>query len=211
MNRAELLDLFKQTLQAAERGDLETSAKGYEKCLSDVRDSPLAFALDERAQFIRSAAINCAQVLNKLGRYGEASEKVDFALSQSPTRFGTAIALSAKGEAICGLGRIQEGEQLFRDAIGAHPIIGALNSADSMTRIRSADLSHEAERLVQSVLNSYSQQLDGTHRAEAYTILGKLAVRRNRREEAREWFTKALTEQPNCEEARQQLLKVEAR
>jgi tetratricopeptide (TPR) repeat protein len=209
MNRQELMELFNKALQSAERGDLETAARGYEKCLSGTHDSPLAFALDERAQFLRSAAINCAQVLNKLGRYGEASEKIDIALSQSPTRFGMAIALAAKGEAICGLGRIQEGEQLFCEAVGAHPITGALNSADSMTRVRPADLSQKAENLVQSVLRSYDKRLDGADRAEAYTILGKLAVRRNCRMEAREWFTKALAEQPNCKEAKQQLLNVE--
>jgi tetratricopeptide (TPR) repeat protein len=210
MNRHDLIELFSQASRAAEHGDLEAAAMGYENCLSLVRDSPLAFALDELAQFLRSAAINSAQVLNKLGRYGEALNKLDFALSQSPTPTGTAIMLAAKAEAFCGLGNIDDGMCAFREAIRAHPIVGSLNSADSMSRLKRTDLLAYAQELVQSVLDSHGKHLDAKHRAEAYTIFGRIAVRRALRTQAMEWFTKALTEDPEYEDARQQMRELQS-
>jgi tetratricopeptide (TPR) repeat protein len=140
-------------------------------------------------------------VLNKLGEFAQALERIEMAVANSPTATGWAIALAAQGEALCRLGRLTEGTQAFEAAIRAQPVIGSLNSADSMTRLKSSYFLEEAQRLVNDVLSRYNLQINPSLRAEAYTISGKIAVRRGDLRAAGDWFTQALKEDPGNADA----------
>jgi len=205
MDVQELNNVFKWASQLAERGDLQASADSYETCLRIVQDSVIPWTPDALSKFVRSTAINLAQVLNKQGKSGQALERIDLAMANSPTPSGRALALSARGEALCGLGRMDEGTKAFEEAIRAQPILGCLNSADSMTRVESTSLLGEAQRLIDLVLSSYREQLDANFRAEAYTINGKIAARRAEFNRAQEWFAKALGELPEYADAKLQM------
>jgi tetratricopeptide (TPR) repeat protein len=126
-------------------------------------------------------------------------------MARSPTPVGLAIALAAKGEALCGLGKINEGMEAFDEAIRTQPIVGALNSADSMTRVTSTYLLGQAQRLVDRVLTKYLDNLNQSLRAEAYTIYGKIAVKRGEEGIAQDWFERALAEQAEHSDAKLQM------
>ncbi len=191
----DLQSLFNQAAQSAERGQYQEAANSYVAFLDAVQGP----------QDVRSAAFNLAQVFNKLGDFSQALRYVELGLSHSPTEFGRAIALAAKGEALCGLGRTAEGKAAFNDAARAHPIVGRLNSADSMTRLETEEFWRQAEEWVDLVLASFGAQLDEQLRAEAVVITGKIAARRGNLDQARAQFEKALAEYPGFEAAKLQL------
>jgi tetratricopeptide (TPR) repeat protein len=158
-----LQTLFKNGQHFAERGQYQEAAAAYETFLKHVTDP----------QLVRSAAFNLAQVRNQLRDYKEALRLADLGLSLAPSDFGRAIAMAARGEALCGLNRPVEGRAAFAQAVQAHPIVGRLNSADSI-----AELLSMAEDLVTYITYSFGKQLQGNSRAEALTILGKIAAAR---------------------------------
>jgi tetratricopeptide (TPR) repeat protein len=205
MDSGKLNALFQRASRLAESGDLDGAAAAYTACLAAADTGVLSPAPELHAQFVRSAAINLAQVLNKQKRFVQALDRIELAMSLSPTPAGRAIALAAQGEALCGIRKSEEGALCFERSAIAHPIIGALTAADSMTRVESGAFLAEAERLAHQVLNTYPTILTPNIRAEAYTIIGKVAVRRNHHGVAREWFGKALSEQPDCADANLQL------
>lgn len=201
MATQELSTLFRTALQLADQGELDASAEQYEQCLRTAQSSAVFWEPEALASFLRSAAINLAQVLNRQGRFEQALKKLDQAMAHSPTSVGRAIALAARGEALCGIGKIREGAEAFDEAVRAQSVVGSLNAADSMTRITSMDLLEDASRLVTQVLKRFSDQLSPTLRAEAYTIHGKIALREGHKTIAHEWFRKALAEQPDYADA----------
>jgi len=205
MATQELNNLFKVASQSAEAGELQAAAQHYERCLEIARASAVFWMPEELARFERSATINLAQVLNKQEQFAKALDRIAEAMGKSPTSVGLAIALAAKGEALCGLGRINEGMEAFDEAIRTQPIVGALNSADSMTRVTSTYLLGQAQRLVDQILTSYIDQLNQSLRAEAYTTYGKIAVKRGNEGIAQEWFDRALAEQPGYADAKLQM------
>jgi len=129
----------------------------------------------QRPPLVRSAAFNLAQVFNKLKDYQRALTMVELGLAGSPTNVGRAIALAAKGEALCGLQRDMEGQAAFAEAVRAHPVIGRLNAADSMTRLGSAAYWRVADEWVSTVLSSFGHLLDHRLRTEATTIRREIA------------------------------------
>ena len=205
MNPQEMNNLFSSALHSAERGDFESAEKKYEQCLRVAQHAAPPLAQSDLAKFVRSTAINLAQVLNKLEKFPEALAQIDLATLNSPTPTGWAIALAAKGEALCRLGRIKDGTQAFAEAVRAQPVIGSLNSADSMTRMKSTHFLEEAQRLIDHVLNSYGDQISPSLRAEAYTINGKIAVRRRDLSLAYQWFSRARREVPGYADAELQM------
>jgi tetratricopeptide (TPR) repeat protein len=205
MDENQLMALFNQARRYADAGDLATSVKAYLECLRIAQGQNPPISREGLPQFVRSAAINLTQVLNQQGRFAEALEKVTLASFASPSPAGWARALAAKGEALCGLGRIEEGRAAFEQAVRYQAVVGALNSADSITRLASEDLLPWAETLVRSVLDEHAAELNHTYRAEALTILGKIELRRKRPNSARGWFDKAIREDPQWQDARQHL------
>ena len=130
MATQELNSLFELASQSAVAGDLQASAQHYERCLEIARYSAVFWIPQELAKFERSAAINLAQVRNKQENLLRQSPESRRLWLKSPTSVGRAIASAAKGEALCGLGKINPGMEAFSDeAIWTQPIIGSLNSA----------------------------------------------------------------------------------
>lgn len=201
----DLQSLFNQAAQSAERGQYREAANSYVTFLDAVQGPRSPAPSAQRPQLVRSAAFNLAQVYNKIGDFSQALRYVELGLSHSPTEFGRAIALAAKGEALCGLGRTADGQAAFNEAASAHPVVGRLNSADSMTRLGAEGFWRQAEEWVGLVLASFGPQLDGQRRAEVSVILGKVAARRGDIGQARAQFEKALTEYPDFEDAKLQL------
>src|SRR5271166_2371584 len=107
MNPHDSNSLFNLAFHLAEHGDLQASAEAYDTCIRTAQDSAASWTLDELAKLLRSAAINSAQVLNKLGKFAQALERIEMAVANSPTATGWAIALAAQGEALCRLGRLK--------------------------------------------------------------------------------------------------------
>ncbi len=200
---------FERASKLAEQGDYEESVKSYRTFLDAVQGPRSEVPSAQQPQVVRSAAFNLAQVLNKLGDYENALRYVELGLACSPTAFGRAIACSAKGEALCGLGRDAEGQAAFDDAMQAHPVVGRLNSADSMTRLGSDRFLRQAEELVAHVERASGHALDRHLRAESLTILGKVAAKRGDHAGARGYFEKVLREYADasngCADARLQL------
>jgi tetratricopeptide (TPR) repeat protein len=201
----DLQALFDRGMQSADRGQYQEAIAAYEHFIDAVNNPASGVPASQRPQLIRSAAFNLAQVLNKAQRYDRALTVVDLGLAASPTDFGRAIALSAKGEALCGLGRVDEGRQAFDQAAEFHPVVGRLNSADSMTRLDDPEFWDLAEKQAQSVITSYQHMLDKDLRAEAQTVLGKVAARRGDMPKAREHFEAALRNHPDFTDARLQI------
>lgn len=204
MNK-ELQSLFGQAVQLAARGEYRDAARAYETFLEIVQGPRSGLPATEIQRAVRAAAFNLAQVFNKLGNFQRALELVELGLSGAPTETGRAIALAAKGEALYGLGRSKESQAAFEEAAQAHPVIGRLNAADSMTRLTSTDLLPLAEEWVTSVVDAYGSRLSSELRAEAYTTLGKIAARRGDRDRAHECFDRALLQHQDYEDAKLQL------
>jgi tetratricopeptide (TPR) repeat protein len=174
----DILALFERAAAYAARGEYRGSAQAYETVLEQSQRPGSSIPLPQRPQVVRSAAFNLAQVLNKLKEYAKAIDCIELGMSLDPTDTGRAIALAAKGEALCGLNREKEGNAAFAEAARAHPIIGRLNSADSMTRMNSAVFDKMAEDLVATVVGSHGHQLNTSLREEANTILSTISARR---------------------------------
>lgn len=196
-----LQTLFKDGQNFAERGQYHESAAAYETFLKHVTDP----------QLVRSAAFNLAQVRNHLRDYEEALRLVDLGLSLSPTDFGRAIAMAARGEALCGLNRTDEGRAAFAQAVQAHSIVGRLNSADSMTRLDSTELLGMAEEWVVHVTCSFGKNLPGHFHSEALTILGKIAAARGDYAQASRQFGEVIKAYPAYEDAKLQLRRLQER
>lgn len=174
----DILALFERASAHAERGEYRESAQAYETFLEQVQGPRSPIPVQQRPQLVRSAAFNFAQVLNKLKEFAEALKWVELGMGLNPTDTGRAIALAAKGEALCGLNRETDGRTAFDQAALAHPIIGRLNSADSMTRLHSSVFLKQAEDWVAVVLASHGHQLNSSLRDEANAILRSIAARR---------------------------------
>lgn len=162
------MDLQAMADRAAEhdrRGEYRQAADIYEKLLEWAQGPG-----GNNPQIVRSLAFNLAQFLNKLGDYDRALELTELGLALSPSAVGRAIGQAARGEALCGLKRIDEGKAAFREAAEGHPIIGRLNSADSMTRVGGGELLDMAEEWVTTVVNDYGSQLNKDLQDEVDTI-----------------------------------------
>ncbi len=175
---ADLESLFQRASRHAERDENEESAKAYEALLKEVQRPDLNLPAADRAKLFRSAVFNLAQVLNKLGNYQRALQYVTLGLTHGPTDVGKAIALAAKGEALCGLGREAEGKMAFAEAMQAHPIIGRLNAADSMARLGTPAFLQRAEELIEIVLSSFGNALPEKLFGEATSIRRIIVARR---------------------------------
>jgi tetratricopeptide (TPR) repeat protein len=171
----DLQSLFNKATRHAEHGENHEAAKAYEAFLESVQGPRSVVPAAQRPQLVRSAAFNLAQILNKLKDYQRALTMVELGLSCSPTEVGRAIALAAKGEALCGLKRDTEGQAAFAEAVRAHPVIGRLNAADSMTRLGSPAYVQLAAEWVHTVLSSFGHMLDDGLRAEAHAIRREIA------------------------------------
>jgi tetratricopeptide (TPR) repeat protein len=198
-------NLFIRANGLFKRGDYREAAKIYEQVVDEASISPSGFASGETDQFLRSACFNFAQVLNRLKEFERALGFVEQGLKLSPTPVGRAIALAAKGEALCGLNRDEEGTVAFEEAICAHPVVGRLNASDSMTRVESTKLLKLAEQWIDEVIQSYGSQFESSTQSEAATISGKIAARRGREARAREQFELALRLNSGNEEAKREL------
>jgi tetratricopeptide (TPR) repeat protein len=163
-------NLFIRASELAKRGDYGEAAKIYEQVVNDASTPPSGFAPDDADQFLRSTCFNCAQVLNHLREFEKALAFLERGLKLSPTPEGRAIALAAKGEALCGLNRDKEGIAAFEEAVRSHPVVGRLNAADSMTRAESKKLLEIAREWVDEILQSYGSQLEPKSQSEAATI-----------------------------------------
>jgi len=166
-----------RAVQLAENGQYHEAAEIYQSLL-DFAQSPAGGG--GSPQLVRSIAFNLAQVLNKSGNYQKALELTELGLSLSPSNVGRAIGQAARGEALCGLGRIEEAKAAFQEAASAHPIIGRLNSADSMSRVGGDDLCDLAEQWVTTVVGSYGNHLNDQLRAEVDAILSQVREKRRR-------------------------------
>lgn len=201
----DLHSLFNRAQRLVERGEYRHAAQAYETFLGSVQGSQSLLSPSEQQLVIRPAASNLAQALNRLGDYQKALKFVDLGLSHSPTNLGRAIALAARGEALCGIGRIPEGKAVFEEAAKAHPVVGRLNAADSMTRLKSMEFLQLSEAWVDLVVSSYSDMLDDDLWAEIGTIRGKIAAQRGYYDKARENFKAVLVKHPKYEDAKLQL------
>lgn len=194
--------LLEKAMRFAERGEYREAAEAYERVAAEARSPTYQPTSLDVPKLLRSVYFNLAQVLNNLREFRKALSFVEEGLGLSPTEVGRAIGLSAKGEALCGLGRVDEGMTAFREAVQAHPIIGGLNSADSMARLGSNDFLVLAEQWVEDVLVSFGNQLDPPRRSEVCTIRGKIAAKRSDYAKARAQFERALEVDPQCAEAK---------
>lgn len=197
--------MFRQAAQLAERGDYPDSIDTYERLAGVLRAAGSPVPSPELTQLLRSVCFNLAQVLNKRGKFQKALACADEGLRFLPTDVGRAIALSARGEALYGLGQPEEAIVAFREAVLAHPIIGRLNSADSMTRLGSDQLIALAEQWVEHVVNSFGSELKAQWWSEVDTIRGRIAAQRGDYATARVQFEAALRADPNCTDAKFQL------
>ncbi|SRR6266478_1019445 len=198
-------NLFIRANKLFKRSDFGEAARIYEQVVNEASVSPSGFAPDVTDQFLRSACFNFAQVLNRLREFEKALGFVERGLKLSPTAVGRAIALAAKGEALCGMNRDKEGIVAFEEAVLAHPVVGRLNASDSMTRVESKELLQLAEQWVDEVIQSYGTQLEPKTQSEAASINGKIAVRQGREARAREQFELALRLNSGNEEAKREL------
>ena len=209
----DLQALLNQATRCAECGEYRESARAYRQFLDAVIGTQSVVPAD-LASVVRSVAFNLAQVLNKSGEYAAALESVDLGLGCSPTALGQAIAYAAKGEALCGLGRQAQGDAAFDRSVGAHPIVGRLNSADSMARLGTEAMLRRAEEFVDAVETSFGHQLNPGLRAEVLTVRGKVAAGRGDAAGARALFERVLSEfsdaEAECADARVQLERLPA-
>ena len=205
MGTNELQLLFGRASKQAERGEYSDAANSYGKLLKILRGHQPGIGSDSAQEGIRSTAFNLAQVDNKLEKFQEALEMVELGLSSSPNERGRAVGLAAKGEALYGLKMPEEGKAAFEEAVKAHPFIGRLNAADSITRLPYQDLLPLAEQWVISVQRAFGSIQDPQMRAEASTVLGKIESRRGNDDSARGHFNDALSLCPSYEDAKLQL------
>jgi tetratricopeptide (TPR) repeat protein len=197
--------LFQEAAQFADRGDYEESAEAYERVAVALRAPGSSEESAEVAQLLRSTCFNLAQVLNKRGEFQKALTYVEEGLNLSPTDLGRAIGQSAKGEALYGLGQVEKALTAFRDAVLAHPIVGPLNSADSMTRLASDECLGLAEEWVELVVKSFGSELKPQSWAVVDTIRGRIAAHQGDYATARAQFESALRADPDCSDAKLQL------
>jgi prepilin peptidase CpaA len=204
--------VFASASTLAAQGEYEKAATEYERFLRGVVESRQAWDHKDVDSAVRSASFNLAQVCNHLSRFREALEQANHGLLRSPSQIGRAIGLAAKGEALCGLGQMDEGRVAFDQAVQTHPIIGRLNVADSMTRVSTANLLDDAASLlldVEHLLMKDACQSNkpraNNHMAELYTIRGKICVRRGQLSEAKKLFEQALQIDGSYEDARLQI------
>lgn len=200
-----LQSLFNQAINHAECGEYQEAKLAYEKLLEIIENSRDSLSVTERFQIIRSVTFNLAQVFNKIGDYQKALEAVELGISYSPTNYGLAIAYSAKGEALCGLGQIAEGKKAFDNAVISHPVVGRLNSADSMTRLGGTQFLNLATEWIEVVVNSHTGMLNDDLYAEVWTIRGKIAARVGDYKKAKKYFEEALAVKPNYKDAELQI------
>ena len=204
----ELIDIqsqFREASQLALRGDYREAANIYELLVTTMRSAGSPVQASDLQQLLRSACFNLAQVLNRLGEFKKALEYAQEGLGLAPTEVGRAIALSAKGEALYGLGRIDEATVAFREASLAHPITGRLNSADSMARLGSRQLLVIAEQWVEDVVKSFADRLRPQLWCEVETIRGRIAAHHGDYETAKLHFEGALRADPTSADAKVQL------
>jgi len=161
---------------AAESGDNTRAARDYEIAFHALMKSSAGMDRADHATAVRSISFNLAQVLNKLGKHKDALNYVNEGLKHTPTSLGLAIAYAAKGEALCGLGRKAEGLQLFSDAAGAHPVVGHINSAESMARLGSDELNSLAEQWISNVETMYGGRINESQRAEIKAIRKQISA-----------------------------------
>jgi tetratricopeptide (TPR) repeat protein len=171
---------FHRACQLAEAGRHQEAARHYREFLRAVQADGSPVPVSQRPPLIRSAAFNLAQVLNKLGDFAPALECADLGLSCSPTDYGRAIGQAARGEALCGLGRAAEGIAAFEEAARAHPIVGRLNSADSMSRLGTRALVPIAETWLNDVVTDYGRELNEDLQREVRQIRDQIAAARKR-------------------------------
>jgi hypothetical protein len=95
--------------------------------------------------------------------------------------------------------------QAFDLATAAHPVVGRLNSADSLSRLPSSHHWDAAEQRVAVVVTSFASQLNDDLRAEADTIRGKVAARRGDVSGARKIWEGVVARYPQHADARLQL------
>ena len=161
-----LQEIINSAVEAAERGDAKYAAHFYQTALDALLANEQHLNPAEQDRAIRSIAFNLAQVLNRLRRFDEAIQRIEIGMMRNPTSLGRAIAFAAKGEALCGLRRHQEGMVSFHHAVDANPITGRLNSAESMLRLGTPDLAKVAEAWVDKVVATFGGQLDASQRGE---------------------------------------------
>ena len=173
----EMFDRFQEASELAGRGKHREAAARYEAALDQLEAMTPRQRPDDEPAFRRALAFNLAQEHNHLGNYERCLELLRMGLECGPTEFGKAIAHAAEGEALAQLGRVEEARAAFEAASGHHPVVGRLNSADSMTRLDSDVFLIVAEREVKTVLLSYSEGLTPELRDECRTILERLERR----------------------------------
>lgn len=173
----DLQSLFDAALAAAARGDHRLAAQAYEQFLDGVQGPGSPVSPAERPQLVRSAAFNLAQVLNKSGEYDQALSWIEKGLAMSPTAVGRAIALAAKGEALYGLKRIEDGRAALDEAVDAHPVIGRLNAADTAARVGPNGVLRIARKWIDAVLTTFASSLDAALREEAEQVREALTAR----------------------------------
>src|ERR1035438_5620938 len=109
-------------MQASERGEYREALELYERFLSWMPTAEENAA--ESAQAIWSANFNMAMVLNKLGQFQRAVTTVQHGLALAPAGSDRARGLAAQGEALCAMGRPQQGMDSFLGAREADPLVG---------------------------------------------------------------------------------------
>jgi len=195
----DLQKLFDDASAAAGRGEHAEAARLYEACLANAPTGHPPISGEVLRSYYRSAAFNLAQSLLRIGNFVRALEVVELGMHSGPTAIGRAIALAAKGEALCGLGRIGEGKAAFDEAAASHPMIGPMNAADSMSRIASNELLSVARRWSESLMRS--QRLDKRRMADVNTTLARVARRQGNINAALQLAATALTLDPSNHDA----------
>jgi tetratricopeptide (TPR) repeat protein len=196
---------LREAAQFTSLGGYRDSADGYERAAAALRSPDSRVQSSVKSQLLRSVCFNLAQVLNKCGEFDRALGNAEEGLRLSPTGFGRAIGLSAQGEALYGLGQRERALATFRQAVVAHPIVGRLNSADSMVRLGRGELLAVAEQWVEEVAKAFERELTAEWLSEVHTIRGRIAVRRGDYATARALFETALRIYPECADAKLQL------
>ena len=130
MTHDEISRAFNEASAFARKGDWDRAANLYHACLMAAQGQDSPYSGDSLAQFVRSAAINLAQLQVRKRQFTEALRLVDLALKNRPTAFGTALALATKGVALCGARDLVQGLPIIDQALKAQPIHGALTAAD---------------------------------------------------------------------------------
>ena len=161
-----------------EAGEYSGAAHEYDDLIAYLEKERLENPSPDLDKEVRSMALNYAVFLNRhLRDYQKALAQADLGMRCSPTPYGVSVGTAARGEALMGMGEIEQASTAFATAVEAHPINAAINSAECLVRVGDARQMEMAASLLQQVEDRYANQLTDTWRSEIEVIRRGISIR----------------------------------